>query len=256
VAAVSAAAATRRAARGALVLAALAGCRPQPAQETTMSTPPAGAPAAAAEAGGWRPLVDTALTQWRGYRAQSVPAGWRVVDGVLTKDAPTGDLLSREQFGDFELELDWKLAAGGNAGLFYRATEAYDHVYWSAPEYQLLDDPGHPDGRDRRTAAGAAYGLYPAPEGAARPAGEWNHTRLVVRGAHVEHWLNGTRTAAYELGSPEWAGLVRASKFAAYSEYGRAPRGHLAIQGDHDGTLAIRALRVRPLTSTAQGGQP
>jgi hypothetical protein len=197
---------------------------------------------------GWRPLFSgNQLTGWRAYRGQEVPAGWSVTDGVLSKSVGTRDIITQEQFGDFELEWEWKVATGGNAGVFYRGTEEYDRIYWTGTEYQLLDDPNAPDGRSRLTAAGSVYGLYPAPEGVVSPAGEWNASRIVARGAHVEHWLNGRKLAEYEAGSPEWEAKVKASKFARWANYGRARRGHIAIQGDHRGDLAIRNMRIREL---------
>jgi hypothetical protein len=200
-------------------------------------------------AAGWKPLFDGRTTAgWRGYRTQAMPAGWRVVDGTLTKDGVISDIFTAEQFGDFELAFDWKLSSGGNAGVFYRGTEEYDHVYWSAPEYQLLDDAAHVDGKNRLTSAGAAYGLYPAPAGVVKPAGEWNASRIVVRGKHVEHWLNGQKLLEYELGSPEWEAKIKASKFVDYPNYGRASKGIIGFQGDHEGTLSLRSIRIRELT--------
>jgi hypothetical protein len=199
-------------------------------------------------AAAWRPLFDGRTTSgWRGYRSPDVPAGWKVVDGTLTKAESTSDIVTKDQFGDFELELEWKLGPEGNAGIFYRGTEEYDHVYWSAPEYQLLDDAGAPDGKSRLTSAGAAYALYPSPAGVVKAAGQWNRTRIVVKGAHVEHWLNGKKLLDYELWSPDWEAKVKASKFAAWPNYGRAKKGYIAIQGDHDGVLALRNIRIREL---------
>lgn len=200
-------------------------------------------------AAGWRLLFDGSSTSaWRSYRKQTAPAGWSAQGGSLRKSGHVDDIISRDQFGDFELAFDWKLSAGGNAGVFYRATEEYDHPYWSGPEYQLLDDAAHADGKDRLTAAGAAYGLYPAAPGAVKPAGEWNSSRIVVKGSRVEHWLNGTKLLEYELGSPDWSAKVRASKFGEWRNYGRAPRGHISIQGDHEGDLELRNIRIRELT--------
>jgi hypothetical protein len=197
---------------------------------------------------GWRLLFDgTNLNAWRAYRGDAVPAAWRIEDGVIRKVVPTDDIVTRDQFGDFELTFDWKVATGGNAGVFYRATEEYDKVYWSATEYQLLDDPNHRDGQDPKTSAGAAYALYDAPRGAVKPAGEWNTARIVAKGAHVEHWLNGTKTAEYEAGSPDWEARVKGSKFASYTNYGRARRGVIALQGDHSGDLALRNIKIREI---------
>ncbi len=136
---------------------------------------------------------------------------------------------------------------GGNSGLFYRGTREYDHVYWSAPEYQLLDDANAPDGANRLTSAAAAYALYGAPAGIVRPFDHWNRTRLVVNGAHVEHWLNGRKVVDYELWSADWKAKVASSKFAAYANYGLASTGLIGLQGDHPGALSIRRIRVREL---------
>jgi hypothetical protein len=206
-------------------------------------------PAAEAKgAGEWRPLFDGRTTAgWRGYKTQDVPAGWAVVDGVLVKEGKSTDLVTKDQYGDFELEFDWKLAPGGNAGVFYRGTEEYDHIYWSAPEYQLLDDAAHADGKNRLTSAGSAYALYPPPAGVVKPAGEWNSSRIVARGPHVEHWLNGKKVVEYELWSPDWEAKVKASKFKDWPNYGRAKKGYIAIQGDHEGSLSLRNVRIREL---------
>jgi hypothetical protein len=211
-------------------------------------TPATGGVTAEQQAAGWRSLFDgTSTAAWRGYKSQTFPAGWHIVDGTLTKSGPQEDIITRDQFGNFELAFDWKLSTGGNAGLFYRGTEEYDHIYWSAPEYQLLDDANHPDGKSRLTSAGAAYALYPSPAGIVKPANQWNSSLIVVQGARVQHWLNGQKLLEYELWSPDWEAKVKASKFNDYPNYGRAKSGYIGIQGDHDGELSIRNVRIRPL---------
>ncbi|MEP7346763.1 MAG: DUF1080 domain-containing protein [Gemmatimonadaceae bacterium] len=196
----------------------------------------------------WRSLFDgKSLNGWRGYQMFRAPAGWSASDGVLSKRYPTEDLISADVFGDFELELEWKIGPGGNGGIFYRGTEEYDHVYWSAPEFQLLDDASAPDAKSRLTSAGAAYALYPSTPGKVRAAGQWNATRIICRGPHVEHWLNGTKIVEYELWSADWEAKVKASKFVEWKHFGRAKTGHIAIQGDHDGDLALRNIRIREL---------
>jgi hypothetical protein len=196
----------------------------------------------------WRPLFDgTSLDAWRGFKTDSVPTGWRIVDRTLAKETPVGDIVSKEEFGDFELELEWKIGEAGNSGIFYRGTEEYNRIYWSAPEYQLLDDIKAEDNKTRLTCAGAAYALYPSPEGHLKPVGEWNQTRIVAKGAHVEHWLNGFKLLEYELWSPDWETKVKSSKFNVYPNFGRAKKGHIALQGDHAGTLAFRNILVREI---------
>jgi len=225
---------------------ALSGARSAAAQSSASDTP--NTLTRAERAAGWQLLFDgKTMSQWRGYKSDSVPDGWKVEDGTLTKSGSTGDIITRNKFANFELDIDWKIAPGGNAGIFYRGTEEYDHIYWSAPEYQLLDDARAPDGRSRLTSAGAAYALYPSPAGILKPAGEWNSTRIIVKGAHVEHWLNGKKLLEYTLWSPDWKAKVKASKFAAYPNYGLAKSGYIGIQGDHDGTLTLRNIKVREL---------
>jgi hypothetical protein len=196
----------------------------------------------------WRPLLeDHGASAWRGWQTSGLPAGWHVAGGTLSKDGPVEDLVTNQSFGDFELDLEWKIGKGGNSGIFFHGTREYDHIYWSGPEYQLLDDANAPDGRNRLTSAAAAYALYGAPAGIVLPFNHWNRTRLVVKGTHVEHWLNGRKVVEYELQSADWKSKVAASKFTAYPNYGLASTGLIGLQGDHPGTLAIRRIRIREL---------
>jgi len=211
------------------------------------------APAPAADhgeaaAGAWHPLSDGRhKNAWRGWDSADFPAGWHVTGDTLSKEGRVDDLITRDEFANFELELEWKMGKGGNSGVFYRGTREYDHIYWSGPEYQLLDDANHPDGKNPLTSAASAYGVYAPPAGVVKPFGEWNKTRIIVNGAHVEHWLNGQKVVQYELWSPEWAARVAASKYSKYPNYGLAKKGYIGIQGDHDGTLELRNMRIREL---------
>jgi hypothetical protein len=202
----------------------------------------------AAAPGPWHSLLeDQSAPDWRGWKEPGLPAGWHVAGGLLSKDGPVDDLVTTRSYGDFELELEWKIGKAGNSGIFYRGTREYDHIYWSAPEYQLLDDANTEDGRSRATAAGSDYALYGGPSGIVRPFGHWNRTRLIVKGNHVEHWLNGVKFVEYDLKSADWKSRVAASKFAKYPDYGLATAGLIGIQGDHPGALAIRRIRIREL---------
>ena len=177
-----------------------------------------------------------------------MPAGWQVVDGALTRVDGGGDLITRDEFGDFELALEWKVAEGGNSGIMYRVTEDAGATYETGPEMQILDDSRHKDGASRLTAAGSAYGLYPAPAGVVKPAGEWNAVRIVVRGNHVEHWLNGTKVLDYELGSPDILAAVQDSKFKTNAGFGTKKPGHILLQ-DHGDAVCYRNLKIRPGTT-------
>jgi len=198
-------------------------------------------------AAGWNLLFDGKTgAGWRGYRQQTLPAGWQVKDGALTRVAEGGDIITDEQFKNFELSLEWKIAPGGNSGIFYRASEDSDAIYWNAPEMQVLDDARHPDGQSRMTAAGAAYDLYPSPAGIVKAANEWNAVRLVVNGNHVEQWLNGVKVVEYEFGSPDFQAKVKDSKFAPHPNFGRNSAGHIGLQ-DHGDVVAFRNIKIRVL---------
>lgn len=230
----------------ALAVAAMASaCGSQTHDAMTDATP--NTLTAEERANGWRLLFDGESTDgWRGYGRDDMPDGWRVVDGALTRVGPGGDIITEERFRDFELALEWNVAPGGNSGILYRAIEGDGPIYMYAPEMQVLDDEAHADGLSRLTAAGANYGLHPAPAGVARPAGEWNAVGIRVEGNHVTYWLNGERIIDYELGSPDWEERVAATKFADWPDFGRAPEGHIGLQ-DHGDRVAFRSIRIREI---------
>ena len=196
---------------------------------------------------GWKSLFDgKTAAGWRGYRSTTMPAGWQVIDGALTRVDSAGDIVTDEKYANFELELEWKVAEGGNSGIFYRVSEGADYPWRTGLEMQVLDDARHPDGHSPLTSAGSLYAIYPAPGGVVRPAGEWNAVRIVVQGHHVEHWLNGTKVVEAELGSPDWNARVKRSKFATMSGYGRNDTGYIGLQ-DHGDRVAYRNIRIRIL---------
>lgn len=160
-----------------------------------------------------------------------------------------GDLVSLPSLENFELDFEWKIAPGGNSGVFYRVNPDLGPAYESGPEYQILDNKGHPDGRNPLTSAGSAYGLYAPSQDASKPAGEWNSGKIVVDGSHVEHWLNGVKILEFTMGSEEWAARVAASKFAAWPGFGVQKSGHIVLQ-DHGAEVAFRAIRLRALPAS------
>lgn len=201
----------------------------------------------AERAAGWRLLFDGRTTDgWRGFKKTSMPSGWRVVDGALTRVDAGGDIVTTQKFKNFELSIEWNVASGGNSGIFYRASENDDEIYWTAPEMQVLDDARHPDGKSRLTSAGANYGLYEAPSGIVKPAGQWNQARLIVNGRHVEHWLNGVRMLQYDFYSPDWELRVHGSKFAPHPHFGRNSEGFIGLQ-DHGDRVAYRNIKIKVL---------
>ena len=200
---------------------------------------------------GFRWLFDgRSAAAWRGWRMDSMPAGWHVADSVLADAVPGGgDIITRDTFANFELRLDWKLEPGGNSGIMYHVRDPQadsEATYMSGPEMQVLDDSGYADGRNRLTSAGADYALYPSPPYVVRRPGQWNEVRIIVNGAHVEHWLNGVKVVDYELWSPDWRQKVAASKFRQWPEYGMSHAGHIALQ-DHTGRVYFRDIRIKVL---------
>lgn len=195
------------------------------------------------------------LDAWRGYNADAPGDEW-VIEGdtlVLDVDENTegmtaGDLITRKQYANFELELEWKLSEGGNSGIFYGVREIPEHdvAYRTGIEMQVLDDARHPDGKAPKTSAGACYALY-APQGKElKPVGEWNSVRLLVNDGHVEHWLNGKKIVEYQIGSEDWNERVASSKFADWEHFAQYRKGYIGLQ-DHTDRVWFRNIRVREL---------
>lgn len=202
------------------------------------------------ESEGFYSLFDgESLEGWRGYGMDGLPAGWMAHDGVLHFAPPDGeairaDLMTTESFQDFELRLEWAVSEGGNSGIMFRVTESGGSSYHTGPEYQILDNAGHRDGTNPETSTASNYALHAPSADLSRPQGEFNETRLVVNGPHVEHWLNGEKVVEYTLGDEEWEALVAGSKFAAWEGYGRQPAGHIVLQ-DHGDEVQFRNVRIR-----------
>jgi hypothetical protein len=198
---------------------------------------------------GFRLLFDGSSTRgWRGYRQPSMPAGWGAVDGALTRVSQTSDIITIDQFDNFELQLEWQISPGGNSGIMYRVTEAGEESYHTGPEFQVLDNAGHADGKNPLTSAGSDYALYAPVRDVTVPVGGWNSVRLIVDGNHVEHWMNDVKLLEYELGSSDWLERVNASKFNEWPQYGKAPKGHIALQ-DHGDRVAFRNIRIRTIAA-------
>lgn len=202
---------------------------------------------AAEKAEGWQLLFDgKTMAGWRAFRSTTPPAGWKAIDGELVRQDKGGDLMTAQQFDNFELRLEWKVSKNGNSGIMFRVTDQGNQTYETGPEFQILDNAGHKDGKDPMTAAGSNYAMHPPVRDVTRPVGEWNEVRLIVNGAHVEHWMNGVKLLDYELWSEDWDKRMKASKFAKMPGYGRAKRGHLVLQ-DHGDLVWFRNIKIKPL---------
>lgn len=192
---------------------------------------------------------------WQGPNGELPGAGWKVDDSVLVL-LPGGkgnDLISREQFSDFELELEYKLADSGNTGIKYFVrpyTDKTGNTVLNGPEFQLIDDYRHDaviDNKSPETATGALYLLY-APTGKRlNGPGKWNHVRIIAKGANVAHWLNGDEILTYERGTEDFRKRVSKTKFQEYEQYGEAEEGHILLQDHQDGAF-FKNIRIKRLT--------
>lgn len=203
-------------------------------------------------AAGWKLLFDgRTLAGWQPIGKPGEPVkGWVVQDGTIFhgKRAGGGDLVTVEHFGQFELTWEWKIGVAGNSGVKYNLANSERNIGF---EYQLIDDEKHPDGTrgGRSHQTGALYDLIePAPERQVRPVGEWNQSRLLVQGAHVEHWLNGVKIVEFDMGSDDMKARIAKSKYRKISNFGAATRSPILLQ-DHEDEVAFRNLKLRPLAT-------
>ncbi|GAC1424475.1 MAG: DUF1080 domain-containing protein [Chitinophagaceae bacterium] len=199
---------------------------------------------------GWQLLFDGKSTSsWRPYR-NAASDGWEIVHGEIhCKDKGVqhrADLITKEEYGDFELAFDWKVSKAANSGLIYRANEEHGVSYESASEYQLIDDAGYPEKLQNWQNSGADYDMHPPVKIASKPAGQYNHSVIKAKGKHIEHWLNGVKVADYEIGTPEWYALKEKSKWAAIQGWGENSQGHICLQ-DHGGGIWFKNIKIRKL---------
>ncbi len=201
---------------------------------------------------GWKLLFDGKTTKgWRGFNRDSIGIGWTVEEGFLIAPGLGGDIggdvISEEQFENFDLKLEWKVTEGGNSGIFFHVLEGdYPAVYATGPEYQLIDDIGFPQKLEEWQSTGANYAMNPPKNAKIKPAGEWNSSEIIVNGPHVTHYLNGIKVVEYELWSEEWEELVKKSKWNKYPDYGKAKKGHLGLQ-DHGNKIYFRNIKIKVL---------
>ena len=199
---------------------------------------------------GWTLLFDGKTTNgWRTYK--NLPNdSWEVVNGELHAKKEgvqhRSDLVTKENYGSFEIQLDWKVDKACNSGLLYHVLETKPAAYETGPEYQFIDDTGYGEKLEDWQKSGADYAMHPPAKLAAKPVGEYNHTRLVVNGAHVEHWLNGVKVADFTAWSPEWEKLKKSGKWKDYPDYGLAKSGLIDLQ-DHGGGIWFKNIKIKKL---------
>ncbi|HEY8920877.1 MAG TPA: DUF1080 domain-containing protein [Chitinophaga sp.] len=219
----------------------------------TADTAPANVLTDAEKADGWQLLFNGQnLDGWHIYKGKTSNS-WVAENGTLhclgsekDKSDKRADLTSDGTYDNFELQADWKLAPKGNSGIIYLASEEFDAAYKSGPEYQLIDDENFPEKLEGWQKTGANYAMGDPLVAAAKPIGEWNQARIIVNKGHVEHWLNGQKTAEYTIGSPEWKKAKETGKWKDAKGYGATKKGHIDLQ-DHGSEIWFKNIKIKEL---------
>lgn len=238
----------------------------QAATPTEEATSPPDTPAhntltAEEEAAGWRLLFDGKSTDgWHNYGTTTIGSSWVVEDDALhltaEKDeegiwrtADGGDILTDDQFENFELQLEWKLTPCGNSGIMYLVEESdqYDYPWQTGPEMQVLDAECHPDGKIEKHRAGDLYDMIAADPVTVRPAGEWNQVRVIVNNGQLEHWMNGEKVVETTIFTDSWREMIANSKFVEFPGFGTVQKGHIALQDHNDAKVWYRNIKIREL---------
>lgn len=202
---------------------------------------------------GFKLLFDgKTLDGWRTFKQANPKEQWKVEDGAIVLTAGGGgNLITKDQYADFDFRCEWKIAAGGNSGIMWRSTEEHAQPYITGPEYQLLDSfkkDGHkyPHELAKGNIAGCFYDIIPGKEEWSKPVGEWNETRIVVKGNKITLYLNGNVTAEVDTSTAEYKALLAKSKFKDWQHFNKAPKGHIVFQ-DHGDKVEFRTIRIKGL---------
>lgn len=203
------------------------------------------------EDAGWTVLFDGSSTEhFRGYKMEGFPEqGW-VIDGdtlQIKAKSRVPDLITKQKYGDFDLTFEWKVSDGANSGVMYRVAEGKGAAYFTGPEYQILEDSKHGDGKNAKTSSGALYALIACNDKKTlNEPGEWNSTRIKIEDKKVEHWLNGEKVVEYVWGSDEIKALIADSKFKKWERFMKEDTGHIAFQ-NHNDAVWFRNIKIKNL---------
>ncbi|MEL6390540.1 MAG: DUF1080 domain-containing protein [Bacteroidota bacterium] len=201
----------------------------------------------------WTSLFDgSSLDSWKGWKQDKPSAKWQVVDGEIVFDpaieGPGGDLISKEEYENFEFSLEWKISDCGNSGIFWNVVESDEYAYpWlTGPEMQVLDNACHPDAKIDTHRAGDLYDMIEATPANFRGANEWNEVTIKSENGKMEFWQNGTQVVTFTMHTPEWDAMVADSKFNTMPAFGKATKGKLGLQ-DHGDKVHFRNLKIKVL---------
>lgn len=237
-------------------LALLLSCQSNTSEtDTTTMTQETAEPTAANEE--WTPLFDGTSTEgWHTYGSDSVGQAWKVEDGALFFDPAAkkagqtgGDLVTDEEYSNFHLKLDWKLAKNGNSGIIFYVKEdpaKYPNTYNTGLEMQVLDNEGHPDAKINKHRAGDLYDLVASSPETVKPAGEWNHVEIISNNGQLELYQNGEKVVTTTLWDDNWRSMIEGSKFADMEDFGTFKSGKIALQ-DHGDAVWYKNIEIKEL---------
>lgn len=202
---------------------------------------------------GWKLLFDgKTTTGWRTFNTDKITDRWKAANGELYLDKAVeegkGDIVTNDEYKDFDFTYEWKIAACGNSGVIFNVVEdpKFSATYFTGPEMQVLDNTCHPDAKIIKHRAGDLYDLISCSKETVKPAGEWNVARILSKNAKMEFWLNGTKVVEFTMHTPEWDQMVAKSKFKEWPEFGKALKGRIALQ-DHGDGVWFRNIKLREL---------
>jgi hypothetical protein len=195
----------------------------------------------------WVNLFDgTNLDNWRTYQCDCISQGWTIESGDLVRSGPARDLITKEIYQDFILELSWKISKGGNSGIILRANENHQYAFMSGIEMQILDDQLNADGKSPLTSAGAVYGLFPNNTEMISRDNHWYKVRIEAIGTNIKFYLEGILINDIRIGSPAWNEAIQRSKFSGLANYGLLSKGNIVLQ-DHGDKVSFRNIRILAL---------
>lgn len=207
---------------------------------------------------GWKLLFDgQTLSGWHNYKSDKIGPAWKISEGALYLDATNkkdwqtmggGDLITKDEFENYEFSVDWKIEPCGNSGIIFNVVEdpKYDYVWKTGPEMQVLDNTCHPDAKIVKHRAGNLYDLIASKTESVHSAGEWNTAKIISNKGHLELWLNEVKQVETEMFTPEWEAMVKESKFKTAADFGKARKGHIALQ-DHGNQVWYKNIKIREL---------
>jgi hypothetical protein len=208
-----------------------------------------------AQSNGWIKLFDgKTFSGWHTYGQSKVGAAWTVTDGTIHRDPAQstggGDIVTNQQYSNFDLKLEWKISPKGNSGIIFFVSEdtaKYGATWSTGPEMQVLDNDGHPDGKIHKHRAGDLYDLIASSSEPVNPVGQWNQVEIVADHGKLNLYLNGVNVVSTTMWDDNWKKLIAGSKFKNMPGFGTFTKGHICLQ-DHDGNeVWFRNIMIKKL---------